>query len=194
MILGVFVFTSCEFSSVERKRIYSGDGSEKMRLFIVDNHTDSILLRKDAKPVGKLKNNKAIKHLTNRMLATVTDTLNPGVGIAAPQVGISKRLICVQRLDKPNEPFEFYINPKYEPGSDETKVGREGCLSVPGYWGTVPRFTSICLEYYDLEGKKHKETINGFTAIIFQHEIDHLNGVLYYDRVERDFQGLKIEG
>ena len=122
--------------------------------------------------------------LRRRMLATVQDPQNTGVGIAAPQVGILRRMIAVQRFDKPGEPFEFYLNPEIVESSAETAPGREGCLSIPGLAGTVVRAQRIVLRYRDERFAEKTETIDGFTAVIFQHETDHLDGILYTDRTD----------
>ena len=122
--------------------------------------------------------------LRRRMLATVQDPQNTGVGIAAPQVGILRRMIAVQRFDKPGEPFEFYLNPEIVESSAETAPGREGCLSIPGLAGTVVRAQRIVLRYPDERFAEKTETIDGFTAVIFQHETDHLDGILYTDRTD----------
>jgi peptide deformylase len=121
--------------------------------------------------------------LTQRMLATVKDTVNPGVGIAAPQIGINRNVIWVQRFDKPGEPFEVYLNPKITWRSALMRKGTEGCLSIPDIRGDVLRNYTIRITYYDLAGKHHDEMVEGFTAVIFQHETDHLIGILFTDRL-----------
>ena len=116
------------------------------------------------------------------MLATVRDSLNEGVGIAAPQVGISRQLVAVQRLDKTGEPFEFYVNPEIVYFSQDTVLGQEGCLSIPGRMGSVYRSKEIVVRYRDeLSFEWRQDTVREFIARIFQHEIDHLNGILYTD-------------
>jgi peptide deformylase len=105
------------------------------------------------------------------------------VGIAAPQVGILRRLVAVQRFDKEGEPFEFFVNPEIVEMGDEWAVGGEGCLSVPEISGSVERAQSLVLRYRDAEFVEHTEHIEGFTAVIFQHEIDHLNGTLFIDKM-----------
>ena len=159
----------------------------KMRLWTVDNETDSIFLRQQCLPLTKEDiASPVFQQLKQRMLLTVTDPENEGVGIAAPQVGISRQLVAVQRMDKEGIPFEFYANPHLAYLSDEKKNGWEGCLSVPGERGEVPRSTWVVVEYNDLSDYTlHRDTVKGFTAVIFQHEIDHLNGTLYIDKAER---------
>ena len=114
------------------------------------------------------------------------DPADEGVGIAAPQVGVSRRLIAVQRFDKPGEPFECYVNPEIVGRSATRSAGREGCLSVPETSGTVLRADRIVLRYLDETTMRPvTDTVEGFTAVIFQHEIDHLDGVLFIDRMQR---------
>ena len=125
---------------------------------------------------------ESFRVLKSRMLATVNDTLNQGVGIAAPQVGISRQLVAVQRLDKAGEPFEFYVNPEIIYYSKDTVIGQEGCLSIPDRAGEVYRSTKIIVRYRDeLSFEWRQDTVKEYTARIFQHEIDHLKGILYTD-------------
>ena len=120
--------------------------------------------------------------LADRMIATVTSPEQDGVGIAGPQVGISRRVVAVQRFDKEGEPFEVYPNIRITATRGEKEEGGEGCLSVPGWHGMVPRFQDIDISYSNADGEEVTERITGFTAVIFQHECDHLDGVLYPDR------------
>ncbi len=183
LILSILMTACTPFTSAERDLIGTDPEAGKMRLWTVDNPQDSTLLRQTAVLLtrGEVKSNY-FDVLTARMLATVQDPTNPGVGIAAPQVGVSKQLVCVQRFDKEEEPLEFYINPRIESYSEETAIGSEGCLSVPGKRGEVKRSTQIVVSYTDRETfSERSDTVEGFTAVIFQHEIDHLNGRLYID-------------
>lgn len=170
------------FTSAEKERIgKSGDGI--MRLWLVSDPGDSLLLRRQASDVTRrMALSKSFATLKERLLATVNDPENTGVGIAAPQVGISCRLVAVQRFDKPGEPFEFYINPVITEFSPDKCTGREGCLSIPGKSGAVERSAAIEISYLDESFNPVSERIEGFTAIIFQHETDHLDGILYTDR------------
>ena len=116
------------------------------------------------------------------MLHTVQHPDVGGVGIAAPQIGINKRIVGVQRFDKKGEPFEIYPNIHIDNYSGSKKTGREGCLSVPNKYGNVERNDTITICYIDKNTLKPiKETISGFTAVIFQHEVDHLEGIIYTD-------------
>ena len=112
------------------------------------------------------------------------EAIGTGVGIAAPQVGINWRVIMVQRFDKEKKPFEFYYNIEIKKTYGEKVVGWEGCLSIPAGFGQVERWQDIDVEYDVMNGNKLErkvERIQGFTAVIFQHETDHLNGVLFID-------------
>lgn len=112
------------------------------------------------------------------------EAIGTGVGIAAPQVGINRRLIMVQRFDKEGKPFEFYYNIVIKEKRGEKVVGWEGCLSIPAGFGQVERWQDIDVEYdAEVDGKivRKSENIKGFTAVIFQHETDHLKGILFID-------------
>ena len=173
------------FTSKELTRIGNTPQAGIMRLWTIDKREDSLLLRRRALPLSQ----KAIASpefviLKERMLATVNDPTNQGVGIAAPQVGISRRLIAVQRFDQAGSPFEFYVNPKIIYRSASLHPEREGCLSVPGRSGTVLRSDTIVVRYTDETSfEAQTDTVTGFTAVIFQHETDHLDGILYIDKL-----------
>lgn len=186
LILQIFAMTllmscSSEFTSTEREIIYSGE-SEIMRVMSIANEQDSLLLRTPSKPLNKkLLQQDEFQTLCFRMLATVQNPENEGVGIAAPQVGILRRLVAVQRFDKEGKPFEFFINPEIVDKDSVLVAGGEGCLSVPEIYEDVERSQRITLRYYDADFVQHEEVIEGFTAVIFQHEIDHLDGKLFID-------------
>lgn len=188
-IFSSILLSSCggEFSKSERKIIgSSGDGI--MPLWTIDSPAEEELLRLEAQPLTQqMVASTEFATLKERMLATVCDPTNEGVGIAAPQVGISRRLVAVQRFDKEGEPFEFYINPEIIEFSQEKELGSEGCLSVPDMSGEVWRSTSIRLRYNrESDFALVEEDVEGFTAVIFQHETDHLNGTLYIDYLQND--------
>ena len=147
---------------------------------------DSVVLRT---PCADLTNaelkSKDLKTLMAKMLATVRAPQQDGVGIAAPQVGISKRIICLQRFDKDGGPFECYLNVRIDSLFGEIGKGPEGCLSVPPMRGLVPRYTSVIESYVHPETlEARRDTVTGYTAVIFQHECDHLDGILYIDRAD----------
>jgi peptide deformylase len=109
-----------------------------------------------------------------------------GVGIAAPQIGLLQRMIVVDcresRRPCKNNGLLYMVNPKVEMFEGEG-LGREGCLSVPDWVGMVPRARQVCVSYQDLSGQQQELEASGFEARVIQHEIDHLNGVLFIDRV-----------
>ena len=117
--------------------------------------------------------------------ATVRAPQHDGVGIAGPQVGIGKRIIWLQRLDKEGGPFECYLNVRIDSLFGTIGKGPEGCLSVPPMRGLVPRYTDAIVSYVHPETLEPKrDTVHGYTAVIFQHECDHLDGRLYIDRAD----------
>jgi peptide deformylase len=112
-----------------------------------------------------------------------------GAGLAAPQVGVSKRIAVVE-VDqatryayKPLVPLTILVNPVLEPLSDETLLINEGCLSVPDLRGDVARHLRVSVQYFDRNGAPSSVEAEGLTAGTFQHEVDHLDGVLFLDRV-----------
>lgn len=169
------------FTTDERKIIYGGE-VEIMRVLSIANEQDSLTLRSTSKPLKRdMVSQDEFITLCRRMLATVQNPENEGVGIAAPQVGILRRLVAVQRFDKEGKPFEFFINPEIVAKDEALVAGGEGCLSVPEIYDDVERSQRITLRYYDSSFTPHEEVIEGFTAVIFQHEIDHLDGKLFID-------------
>lgn len=175
--------------SDEEKALIGTSAASKMRLCTTDNPEDSLFLRRQCQPLtDEDLRSDTYALLKARMLLTVNDPGNEGVGIAAPQVGIGRRVVAVQRVDREGEPFEFYANPSIVYLSDEKQSGLEGCLSVPRLAGRVERSQQIVVEYTDEKQlTPRRDTVSGFTAIIFQHEIDHLDGILYTDRTTEVF-------
>lgn len=129
-----------------------------------------------------------VQLLIARLYKTVTDGDRAGVGIAAPQVGLNRRIFLVKRFDKANEPFEFFINPQIIWYSNVLQQGEEGCLSIEDRYDEVYRSLAIQILYFDLEGNQYQEVVEGYTAVIMQHEYDHLNGVLFTDRIREQAQ------
>ncbi|KFF01843.1 peptide deformylase [Chryseobacterium luteum] len=123
--------------------------------------------------------------LVKRMKESLLST-DGGVGIAAPQVGINRKVIWVQRFDKEGNPLEYFINPVIVWRSELQNLGPEGDLSIPEFRDQFYRSKVIQLEYVDLKGQKYSEIVEGFTAVIFQHEIDHLFGILISDKKEKE--------
>ncbi len=148
------------------------------------------VLRRKAKKIGKItaEHRKLIVDLIETMRAA------PGVGLAAPQLGVSERLIAVEygeepenEDDPPKKKLYVVINPEIVWTSEEMVQGTEGCLSVPGWVGDVMRHVAVTVRGLNRNGGKLKIEAKGWLARIFQHEIDHLDGVLYTDKlVSRD--------
>ncbi|MGI6393492.1 MAG: peptide deformylase [bacterium] len=157
------------------------NSAEKMRVFKNDIEKEDAVLRNVSKKA--LMNSAGYDTLEEKMMEALLE--EKGVGIAAPQVGINRRVIIVQRLDKEEKPLEFYYNPVITKKRGELIEGWEGCLSVPEGFGKVMRVQDIDIEYDKNENGKIvrvKEKINEWTAVIFQHEIDHLDGILFIDK------------
>ena len=189
------------FTETELALIHGSDSI--MRVLTIDAPSDLAVLRSlsyDLSDSALLSDD--FKRLAELMVATVTHPSQDGVGIAGPQVGLNRRVVAVQRFDKEGEPFEVYPNVRIVWASDSLAAGPEGCLSVPDRRGEVLRSQEIVIEYADITGVEHslqqnrlesnrrakpvpmvRDTVSGFTAVIFQHEIDHLDGVLYIDRL-----------
>lgn len=145
------------------------------------------VLRKKAKIVKNIAD-PTIQKLIDDLLETVIDV--NGVGIAAPQVYQSYRIFIVASHPNPRYPKAPYmkptaiINPKILWHSQDIVKDWEGCLSIPGIRGLIPRFTKIKVSYTDRNGKEETKTFSDFIARIFQHEYDHIEGVLFLDRVD----------
>jgi peptide deformylase len=211
-ITGLVIFTalsfltSCQnkgfghFTEDEKNLIHDADSI--MRVLTITDPADSVILRATSTDLSAEALLSAdFERLTELMVATVTHPSQDGVGIAGPQVGINRRVVAVQRFDKEpiewdgrtDHPFEVYPNVRIVWASDSLAAGPEGCLSVPDRRGDGKRSQKIVIEYADIDGCAQietletipmvRDTIKGFTAVIFQHEIDHLDGVLYIDRL-----------
>ena len=146
------------------------------------------ILTLNAAPVAETElNSEWLRHLAAAMYATMSE--RNGVGIAAPQVYVSKRVIIVASRANPRYPNApdmnavVMINPEILEFSQATTLGEEGCLSVPNERGQVQRAQSIKVLYHTLTGEVMESTFEGFPARIVQHEIDHLNGILFVDRL-----------
>ena len=155
------------------------------------------ILRRKAKPITKF--DKELQSLIDDMIETMREA--PGVGLAAPQVNIGQQLIVVEHSEdeeeddddlpegeeKPEKPKKLYvmINPQIVKTSEEKVMGVEGCLSIPGLQGEVERHTAVQVKGLNRHGQPLKLKVDGWMARIFQHEIDHLNGVLFTDRASR---------
>ena len=132
-----------------------------------------------------------VKTITADLRALVDDMFEtmykaPGVGLAAIQVGVAQRVVTVDtaKKDEPNNP-QVFINPEVVWASDEKGTYEEGCLSIPEYYEEVERPAQVRVRYTDLDGKVHEEDADGLFATCIQHEIDHLNGVLFVDYLSK---------
>ncbi len=141
------------------------------------------VLRKVAAPVTSVDDR--VRKLADDMLETMYDA--PGIGLAAPQIGVLERVIvCDVATDEEAEPAPMVlINPEIEWSSEDTKVYEEGCLSIPEYVEEVTRPASIRVAYLDRDGAAQTVEADGLLAVCLQHEIDHLNGVLFIDHLSR---------
>jgi peptide deformylase len=153
------------------------------------------VLRKKARKVTKFDDPKLDK-LIDDMVETMLDA--PGVGLAAPQVAVSRRIIVVRLPDDEDSKEEYgkdagvlyeVVNPEIIRRSGEMVEGIEACLSIPGYYGKVDRHTAVTVRGYDRQGKEMRIKAKEWLARVFQHEIDHLDGVLFTDRATELWRG-----
>lgn len=215
-VLACIALTSCVtrsqgFTPEETALIAGADSM--MRVLTISDSSDMAVLRGISSnlPAEALLSDDYTR-LSELMTATVTHPSQDGVGIAAPQVGLNRRIVTVQRFDKEGEPFETYPNIRIVCLSDSMEYGPEGCLSVPDMRADVLRSRQVVIEYTDMRQLKElasrmsrrefdrkfgsrsgrkgstplptvRDTVSGFTAVIFQHETDHLDGILYIDRL-----------
>jgi peptide deformylase len=134
------------------------------------------------------------------LLRDMDDTMRAlnGAGIAAPQIGVSLRVVIFELTRNPRYPeagpipYTVLINPVLQPLGDEQEEGWEGCLSVPGLRGLVPRHQRLRYQGFDAEGRPIDRSVSGFHARVVQHEVDHLDGILYPMRI-RDLRNLGYE-
>ena len=139
-------------------------------------------LRLKSEPVKTV--DAAMRALVEDMFATMYEA--PGIGLAAIQIGEPLRLITMDlaKKDDPPEPLVF-INPEILWTSDETSTYEEGCLSIPEYYEEVERPAKVKVKYLDLDGKEQEIEADGLLATCLQHEIDHINGVLFIDHISK---------
>jgi peptide deformylase len=139
-------------------------------------------LRLVSEPVKKITAD--IRTLVEDMFETMYEA--PGIGLAAIQVGAPARVVTmdIAKKDEPKNP-QVFINPEIVESSEEKVTYEEGCLSIPEFYGDVERPAQVKVKYLDLDGKKHEVEANGLFATCIQHEIDHLNGVLFIDHLSK---------
>lgn len=144
------------------------------------------VLRQRARKVRSIT--KEVENLINDMIETMRAA--PGIGLAAPQVGVSQRVIIVEVAEESDDPeappkpakLHAVVNPEIVRHSPETNVANEGCLSIPGYLGQVERYDSVTIKGLNRHGVPFRLKAKGWLGRVFQHEIDHLEGILYIDR------------
>jgi peptide deformylase len=147
------------------------------------------VLRRVADPVDPATvSEPALQGLIDDLIDTMRAA--GGAGLAAPQIGVPLAVAVVEVADNPRYPYKppipltVLVNPVIEPVGEETALINEGCLSVPGLRGVLPRFVRVDVRYLDRHGAPRRERRVGLAAGTFQHEVDHLNGILFLDRVE----------
>lgn len=159
--------------------------------------TPDPFLRERAKKVRSVTSE--VKSLIDDMVETMRSA--PGVGLAAPQIGVGLRVIVAEYGEPSEDPEEepkppklhAIVNPEIVRHSNETNLDNEGCLSIPGYMGEVERYDVITVKGLNRHGKPVKIKTNGWMARIIQHEIDHLEGVLFIDRATQVWKLEEVE-
>lgn len=166
------------------------DSPDVMRILTVDDESDLEVLRAGTRNFNIMDLNTAeYAKLAGKMVKTL-QSCDGGVGLAAPQIGISRRVVAVMRVDKEGSPIEVYPNIRIEEMRGEMEPGGEGCLSVPDKRGDVLRYQDITIVYTDINSdradqpREIREDVSGFAAVIFQHEADHLDGILFTDKLQ----------
>lgn len=144
--------------------------------------SDKDILRTVCEPVVEFDDQ--LSALASEMIETMHDPKAPGIGIAAPQVGVNARVFIVTLGAGTKKEKDFVmVNPVLVRECEELALAEEGCLSLPGEYGNVLRAVDIDVEYQDLNGKVFKKSLHGLDARVFLHELDHLNGVLFIDKL-----------
>ena len=139
-------------------------------------------LRQVSKPVEKI--DAALRKLIDEMFAAMYDA--PGIGLAAIQLGEARRVVTMDLAKKDDPPApQVFINPEITWASEEKKIYEEGCLSIPEYYEEVERPAEVKVRYLDRDGKPQEVHADGILATCLQHEIDHLNGVLFIDHISK---------
>ena len=146
-----------------------------MSIYKIVKYGDPVL-RKKTQEITEITED--IKQLAFDMLETMYAA--PGVGLAAPQIGLSLKLCVIDIMPEGKKEPYILINPQITDGTDMVEL-EEGCLSFPKIYEKVKRFNEVTAQYTDINGKPRKVTVSGFLAKAFQHEIDHLNGKVFID-------------
>jgi len=140
------------------------------------------ILRQQSQPVERV--DKELERFIADMIETMYDA--PGIGLAAIQVGVPRRLLVIDVAgkDEPENP-QVFINPEIVASGDDVSAYEEGCLSIPDYYAEVERPATVTVKHLDREGKVRVTEADGLLATCLQHEIDHLNGVLFIDHISK---------
>ncbi|MFN7103656.1 MAG: peptide deformylase [Pseudorhizobium sp.] len=140
------------------------------------------ILRQPSRPFEQV--DTEVLRLADDMLETMYDA--PGIGLAAVQIGVPRRMLVIDisRDDEDNKP-QVFINPEIVATSDDRSVYEEGCLSIPDYYAEVERPATVTVQYIGRDGKEQTVEADGLLATCLQHEIDHLNGILFIDHISR---------
>ncbi len=169
---------------IELRHIEAQPADAPFDMVLDDNPSGERFLRAPSLPVDPSA--PWLPLLEARMRATLER--EQGVGLAGPQIGLSRRVILVQRQDRADDPadgpVELYLNAEILDTQGEPELGWEGCLSVPGGFGQVPCAPGLLIAYDQVGGEQLEEWVHGWTARIFRHEIDHLDGILFHDYVQ----------
>jgi peptide deformylase len=147
-------------------------------------------LRLVSEPIKRI--DAGIRALVEDMFETMYDA--PGIGLAGIQIGVPKRIVTMDLAKKEStrEP-QVFINPELVWASDEKAIYEEGCLSIPEYYEDVERPSQVKVKYLDLDGKAQEIEADGLLATCLQHEIDHLNGVLFIDHISKLKRGRVVK-
>lgn len=169
----------------EQKSLIDEKEKSTFRLLNIKNKSDSLILKKSSTNISFF-NDPYLKKLVESMKLTMQDTSFKGTSLSAPKIGINKNIIILKSNLNDSIFFKEYINPKILIYSDTFKRSPDFCISIPGINSNVYRALSIELEYNDLNGKDFRETIRNFEiSAILQHEIDHLQGILWLDKINQ---------
>jgi peptide deformylase len=160
---------------------------EQLKIYTVKNKEEEKFLRKKSKYISEEEiKSKEFKAFLKKLLYTAKNSEEqigiPAGGIAAPQVGDSRRVFYILRSN--TEDWEVYINPEFKPLDFSKIITTEGCLSVPDREGDVMRYKKIEVKYQDINGEWKKEKLFDIDAVAIQHELDHLDGILFIDKIE----------
>jgi len=140
------------------------------------------LLRENSAPIERF--DAELERFSKDMLETMYDA--PGIGLAAIQVGEPRRMLVIDVAGKDEDPAPLvFTNPEIVARSDEMSVYEEGCLSIPDYYAEVERPAKVTVSYQDISGERKEMEAEGLLATCLQHEIDHLNGVLFIDHISK---------